>query len=193
MSRFFILCLCFASFLVVERGEAHQTKISGSVSVLQHADPNDDPIIGTSSVLYLHFSDTQAKFKGEECNCVVYVAPYDQLNSIEATGSQFVFGSEEVRHLYGENYAFPYVFPRKGIYAIVVVGTPKDGQSFEPFRIVFDLRVDRGSGSSEAQSRTSSMPHTTHSHLMTALLITGTAFILGIVGILIRKYIYIKK
>ncbi len=140
MSRPFLILFLLAVFVSVP-ADAHQIKTDHGITVLLHVDPSDEPYSGTTTRMYLAFSSKTIDFKPEECDCTIYVASYDKLDKIKEEGARIDVASME--RVYGSA-SFSYIFPRHDVYAVVLEGTPKEGVNFEPFRIVYDLRVARG-------------------------------------------------
>jgi hypothetical protein len=198
LKRMSKIALCASIFLCaltfISEVSAHQIKSDGSISILQHSDPNDNPLAGTTTTLYLNFTDTENKFSASECACVVYIAPYAELDSITETGDVFNFARGDLMHSYNENYLFEYIFPKRDIYAIVVEGTPLEGASFTPFRIVFDLRVaDIAPGTEELVATLPSQEEVRELGYLNIILTTGVLFLILIFGILVQKRFRIKK
>lgn len=135
---------------------AHQFQSDGTMRIMQHSDPDDSPIAASTTRLYLSFTDSEKKFSGTACDCIVYIAPYSEREDITSRGTKYVMGEGAFQSLYGENYVIEHVFPKKNVYAITVIGVPRDGTSFTPFQIEFPLRVERTSP--DAPARPTSLP-----------------------------------
>jgi hypothetical protein len=100
--------------------------------------------------------------------------------------------TEGMVNIYGENYEIPYVFPRRAVYAIVVIGEPRDGASFKPFRIEFDLRVEREvERTQQSVSTGSDMP--VHVYIMLFVVTSIVMFLFVAVGILLVRRFKHKK
>ncbi len=137
----FLPILFLLVFYVPFHAEAHQIKTDHGITVLLHVDPSDEPLSGTTTRMYLAFSSKTVVFKPGDCNCFIYVAPYEKLDTIKEEGVRIDVASME-KIL--SSSSFTYTFPRHDIYAVVLEGSPKENATFEPFRIVYDLRVARG-------------------------------------------------
>ncbi len=167
--------------------EAHQIKNDGSMSVMLHSDPNDDPYAGLPATLYFTFTDKDKQFVLEDCDCRVYIAPYSNLPAIEEKGFFRDLNSKDIARVYG-SYSFEYVFPRKDVYAVVVEGEPKEGAHFDPFEIVFDLRIAKG----ENLPLPLPTSYFDSGFFPMAALATLLLIFLVVVGILIRRHV-VKK
>jgi hypothetical protein len=121
--------------------EAHQIKTDHGITVMLHVDPSDEPFSGTTTRMYLVFTNKD-QIDPDQCDCIAYIAPYSKLDNIKEEGTHFDFSTETERVM--GSYSISHVFPRHDVYAVVLEGSPKEGATFEPFRIVYDLRVARG-------------------------------------------------
>jgi hypothetical protein len=141
-----IVALCALALLTAPTPTlAHVTKSDGDMKVMMHLDPDDEPLAGSSTKLHLLFRHAQQSFELSNCDCAVWIAPYKDLASIEATGTHIPL-SEDMREASDSRvYATTTTFPTRGIYALVVEGTPREESAFKPFRVVFDTRVDQES------------------------------------------------
>lgn len=116
---------------------AHVLLTDGSIGAVVHVDPEDDPIVGQKATFFFEFKDTKNKFQLEDCVCNAKV-----LNS----GAE-VF-SEQLSHRGSSSSpSFTYTFSEKGVYKIVIQGTPNSERNFDSFELNYDLRVSRTSGS----------------------------------------------
>ncbi len=172
---------------------AHQIKTSGTMSILQHSDPNDEPVAGMTTTLYLNITDSAGTFSAQHCDCTVYIAPYRSLETIETTGVSFDFETG-LTHTYNENYSLEYVFPDRDVYAIVVEGAPRESGKFSPFRIVFDIRVAHEVSPSKEDQGDAVQAHeqpygAPYRNLMHITLTTGILSVLISLAILVRKRI----
>lgn len=136
MKRVFLLFL--SPFLLISSlGDvafAHQSKQSGDTLVFLHVNPNDQAVANKKGTFYILITKNRYKFPIEECNCTVEILDTKK-NVLQAE----VFTGDMGKAL------VPYMFKKPGIHLIRVNGVPKDGQSFEPFLLTFDIRVERGS------------------------------------------------
>ncbi|MBV9159436.1 MAG: hypothetical protein JO019_02440 [Candidatus Kaiserbacteria bacterium] len=133
------LLIAAALFALPLAASAHVLKTSGTMGIVLHLDPEDEPQAGVVTPIYLAFKDTAGRFKFSECDCRMYIAPYAQKDSIDTSKASDAFlhthGGDEL------NADATFVFPKPDVYALEVVGTPKDGSSFTPFTVLYDVRV----------------------------------------------------
>ncbi len=123
---------------------AHILLTDGTVGAILHIDPEDDPIAGQAATFYFDLKLKSGSFDAALCECSVSFSKKGDPAAPIPYASQM-----------------SYTFPEKGIYEIVLAGTPKLGASFPPFRLTDDLRVDReAAGGSEAGQASS--PHYLH-------------------------------
>lgn len=117
---------------------AHVRKTDGSITVLFHADPTDDPVAGQPAELYFGITDTTGRFSMDECNCSLTIANGEKqiLNTILSTSvsNPSIF-----------NFSVPFIFPEASVYQIIMTGTPKVKGAFQDFSVTYDLNVKRGS------------------------------------------------
>jgi hypothetical protein len=137
----FLFILFLLAFYVPLFADAHQIKTDHGITVLLHVDPSDEPFSGTTTRMYLVFTNKD-QIDPDQCDCIAYIAPYSKLDNIKEEGTHFNFSTQTERVM--GSYSISHVFPRHDVYAVVLEGSPKEGASFEPFRIVYDLRVARG-------------------------------------------------
>jgi hypothetical protein len=182
-SVFFCACLFLIS---PSLSEAHQIKTDGSMSVLLHTDPNDDPYAGMPAMLHFVFTDSEKQFKMEDCECHAYISPYNQREAIEKKGFVADLNAPNITRVYG-SYTFEYVFPQRDVYAVLVKGAPKNGAAFKPFSMLYDLRIAKGENLPVA------LAGSLHGSLFTMAMLTTLAIIFFIVvGILIRRLVFKK-
>ncbi len=156
---------------------AHVTKADGPMKVMVHMDPDDEPIAGQATALHLLFKHSDGLFELENCTCTAQIVPYKDLADVAENADKVVL-EPSMRESSGSRvYSFTHTFPTKGMYAIIVEGTPKDS-TFEPFRIVFDKRVERSSSMLTSPS-TFSVGHV----MMTA----GFALLTFLVWVTVRR------
>lgn len=129
--------LIFLSFFIINSSSAHEVKGIGSLDVLLHMEPNDSPVINHPAYLFFAFNDSRKIFDLSLCNCGV---------KIESKG-KVIFESklESAEESYGSNVAkVDYIFPKKGIYNVKLSGESTN-KSFDPFFLVYDVRIERES------------------------------------------------
>lgn len=132
---FLFLTICLSLFCPATVA-AHVLKVDGSIGVIIHVSPDDDPIAGQESEFFFEFKDKEGKFSPEKCDCSI---------SITTNGNEIVreqlFSTNTDASLKNAN--FSYVFPQKGVYIISLIGTPYTPDMFQKFSLTYDLRVER--------------------------------------------------
>jgi hypothetical protein len=118
---------------------AHEIKHVGTFDILLHRDPEDDPIARDPAQLYFSVTDSREKFKFADCDCRVAIRLGDQsLVDRKLT-------PEDEAPDWGENVSrVEYVFPKRGLYVVTIEGASKSN-FYEPFRLDYDVRVERES------------------------------------------------
>lgn len=130
-------CLLLSILLVIPNAAAHELKTDGSLSVLIHINPDDDPIAGQPSELLFLTSDKEKKFNTENCNCKASVA----YNDAVLFSSPLIKAGSSYRGIFAP--AIPYTFPHKGIFTVTLTGVPKTPGTFQEFSISYDIRIEK--------------------------------------------------
>lgn len=130
-----ILPLCFvAAFLFcVPPVYAHTLKIDRAIGVTLHIDPDDAPLAGVESKLFVEITDSSGRFNSanpSNCECVLTI-----FSDGKARASLPVVN--------GGSYAqLRYIFPTSGKYEIEITGKPtRDGQRFQAFTLMYEYYV----------------------------------------------------
>jgi hypothetical protein len=162
---------------------AHNVKTSGNVAATFHIEPSHNPKAGEPSLAWFALT----KQGGElvplaDCNCQlkVYAASdpqktpvvQAQLRSINAEQYQGIPGAEVV-------------FPDAGIYKLEISGTAKDGASFQPFTLAYEVTVQKGAAQT-TQPELSNQPMVVYDFTWLAILLGG-AIALGIVAWVFKR------
>lgn len=133
-----MLAIFLAAGLVwVSAAKAHFIKGDGSVSVLLHVAPDDNPVVGQPSTLYLRFSDAERTFSGEQCDCTVLILKGGQKIFWQKLFLDDTKGSTAT--------TFSFIFPEQDIYEIQIEGKPETEGIFPPFTSTYTLDVGRPS------------------------------------------------
>lgn len=138
MKNKIIIIIAIGLLLVSINASAHEFKRDGRVGALLHTEPGDDPVAGDPSFMLFSFDDTEGKFNLLDCECEVTVFE----NSIVLLNRK-INAQDEAKD-WGINVArVDFVFPYKAVYQVNIKGTSKSN-SFPPFNITYDRRVDKG-------------------------------------------------
>jgi hypothetical protein len=118
---------------------AHVLQTDGNIGAVLHIDPSDDPVATQSSGFYFDFQDKSGKFQLTNCSCTVVIHQGDQqLDSEQLSLASLTTAS------------FTYTFPAKGVYQVHVIGVPKTTDAFQPFSLVYTIRVERDTGDTKS-------------------------------------------
>lgn len=145
--------LTIAALYPLSIAQAHELKSDGSISVLLHINPDDDPVAGQPSELLFLISDKNKKFKAEECDCKATVIDNNEM----VFSSSLFKGKTSYRGIFAP--AIPYTFPRKGMYTVKLVGKPKNTDGFQSFSLSYDIRIDKDEFSPKKPDRNNSFYH----------------------------------
>ncbi len=171
--KFIILSLIFSLYILcatfyISSVFAHVLKSDGSVGVVMHIDPEDDPIVGQPASFFLEFKEKNETFKADNCNCKLSIYKdgkeiFSQPLSLDSSNSG-VYQS-----------AVYFTFPEKNVYTIKIAGLPKSEGNFQPFNLSYDLRVSREPDSQPAKTESESSRWIKNHipHLIGSFLIAG--------------------
>jgi len=180
-----ILLLSFVVTLLIATQKqtfAHVLEKDQTIGAVLHVSPNDDPVVGEATDFFFEFKDTQGKFDPSLCICTVAISE----NNKEIL-KQDLFQSSTTQTL--EEAIFSYVFPKKGLYTIKVLGEATDS-SFEAFTLTYDIRVDREKTISPETTENDTLSwikqHTVH-------IVGGILLGIFVIAIIIKERIFDKK
>jgi hypothetical protein len=152
---FFSFWLLLASFwLFTPKAFAHILVTDRNIGAVLHIDPEDDPIVKQQAGFFFEFKDRDNKFKPQNCDCTFKV-----LQANKEIYSTPLFGNNDKPSL--DNASVFYTFPEKNVYKIQVIGKPTDN-SFTPFTLSYDIRVEREAGQSTSSSQNWFVSHILH-------------------------------
>jgi len=157
---------------------AHILKTDGSIGAVLHIDPEDDPIAGQQAGFFFEFKDTKNQFQPQKCNCVfsvlengaqIYTQPLFQNNLKPSLTSASVF----------------YTFSGKDVYQVRVVGAPTVTNGFQPFTLIYDIRVSREGALTAAGAQVPAAENWIYAHI---ILIVGAAILtIFLIGVLFKQ------
>jgi hypothetical protein len=136
-----VLCVLFVvSFFLFspQYALAHFLATDGTINVILHVDPGDDPTPGQQAHLFFDFAfvDKIKKFQLNQCNCIVTV--FEQSKQIFQ--KPLIDTSSPNHSIWGAD--IPFVFPARDIYLIKLQGSPKVSGTFKPFLLSWYFRVE---------------------------------------------------
>jgi hypothetical protein len=138
----FGVLLIFLAFGFFKPALAHEYQTDGTITVLLHTNPDDDPVVAEPASLFFQVTDTAGRFDAAKCDCSVTIS--DQGKQLFSDSLLRIDGAS----IYG--FTIPFTFPQKAVYGVVVTGKPKTLGAFQSFQVQFALRVDRTSGNTAA-------------------------------------------
>ena len=104
---------------------AHVLQTDGSIGVVFHTDPDDDPIAEQPTAFFFHIKDRQNKFSFEKCQCEVTVSEHGKTINTQTITK----GSTT------------YTFPKEDNYKVIFSGQPKTNEDFQKFALTYDVSV----------------------------------------------------
>jgi hypothetical protein len=116
--------------------EAHILQTDTSIGAVLHVDPEDDPIVGQPASFFFEFKDKTNKFTPDACTCTVSIVEQGK-----EMYTQSLFQNSTAPNLTTASFSF--TFPQKDVYQLKVNGMPTNPGTFQPFTLVYDLRVSR--------------------------------------------------
>lgn len=119
---------------------AHSLQTDGNIGGIIHVDPEDDPIIGVPSAIYLEIKDREGMADFAACDCKIVIS----------RGGEAIFSARPSitpQEPGTATFTTTYTFTARDIYVISLEGTLSSGTKFE---LRYDFRVSReqGTGSS---------------------------------------------
>lgn len=125
-------------FILPFIASAHETKRAGSLDILLHMEPLDNPAAGEDAYLYFSVSDLREQFNFRDCDCRVTVK--------DSKGKELLNRAltlEDEAPDWGVNVSrVGFVFPHIGIYKVAIAGAPKTN-TFDAFALEYDKRIER--------------------------------------------------
>ncbi|EGJ34681.1 hypothetical protein LYNGBM3L_12900 [Moorena producens 3L] len=123
---------------------SHNIKTSADVGATFHIEPNHNPRAREPALAWFALTRQGGQLIPlEQCDCqlVVYSkSSSDQGNSPILEPQLKAISAEKYLGIPGADL----VFPKAGVYELVLSGTPKSGASFKPFEIKYDVTVTPG-------------------------------------------------
>jgi hypothetical protein len=160
---------------------AHTVKTSSDVAATFHLEPSHNPKAGERATVWFALTKVGGQpIPLRECNCKLEVTQAEQpiasipLKPINAEQYQGIPGGEVI-------------FPKVGIYQLAFSGTAKDGASFQPFALEYDVTVQPGQNPVTSPTVTPAAPvppppsASTPINPMVLGLVAGAVIILGII------------
>ncbi len=145
MKRFFLLAVLVLIPLI---SSAHEIKKSGTLEVLLHMEPGDDPVAREEAQLYFSVTDSNEKFSYSNCDCTVTASLQDSDTQIF---SKRLTADDEAPD-WGVNVSRVVItFPKIGLYDVKWSAKLKNS-TFADATLDYVVRVERESLSEPAGS-----------------------------------------
>jgi hypothetical protein len=125
---------------------AHNVKTTADVGGTLHIQPNDNPRAGEPSQVWIALTRKGGKvIPLKECNCklVVYAEPHSPKEPALLEPPLQAITAERYKGIPGSEITFP----KPGAYLVQLSGKPASGQSFQPFKLKFEVTVAAGTTS----------------------------------------------
>lgn len=117
---------------------AHEVKRAGTLDILLHMEPLDNPVVNENAFLYFSVADSANQFVFADCVCRVSVKD----SSGKELLNRLVTPADEAPD-WGVNVSrIPFVFPQLGIYKVAIAGESKTSK-FADFALEYDKRIER--------------------------------------------------
>lgn len=169
---FLILSIFLLGFVLPRPTFAHFEAADGNFSAVLHMDPDDDPIVQEITSFYIDIHDSKKTFDLNKCHCMFSVYEHGKLLS-----------SQQVAQLNtSRSPAAIFSFPKADVYVLEFAGQPTMHQLFQPFRLTWDVRVDRTGNVQPGSTGTMDMTNKNRNSSMDRLptLIIGLVFIVAV-------------
>jgi hypothetical protein len=118
---------------------AHEVRVSQDVGGTIHIEPNDRPVIGRKTRIWIALTRRGGiSIPYEQCDC--------QMEVRSLTNRQIqvqISPSLSIINRYLGMPSLEVIFPEVGRYEIKIVGTPRHDAKFKPFELVFKTNVGR--------------------------------------------------
>ncbi|WP_293054842.1 MULTISPECIES: hypothetical protein [unclassified Moorena] len=123
---------------------SHNIKTSADVGATFHIEPNHNPRAREPALAWFALTRQGGQLIPlDQCDCqlAVYSKSSSELGSSPILEPQLkAISAEQYQGIPGADL----VFPKAGVYELVLSGTPKSGASFKPFEIKYDVTVTPG-------------------------------------------------
>ncbi|NEQ78056.1 MAG: hypothetical protein F6K23_36670 [Okeania sp. SIO2C9] len=123
--------------------KAHNVEVSEDVACTFHITPNHNPKVGKPSLAWFALTRKGGKsLPFSECDCQLNV--YSQPRNAESKPIM----NPELKGIDTEQYqdipGAEITFPQAGVYDLEIIGSAKDGKSFQPFKFNYSVTVTGG-------------------------------------------------
>lgn len=156
-------------FVFTPKAQAHFLATDRNIGAILHVDPNDEPFAGSQASFFFEFKDKEGKFTPQNCDCIFSI-----VENGKEIYSQPLFQNNANQNL--TNASVFYTFPQRDVYTIQVIGKPLTPNTFQPFTLTWNFRVDQQTSGQDRTSNNPLIAHFIHAHVIH--LIGGGAILL---------------
>jgi hypothetical protein len=111
---------------LVPSAAAHQTLVNNRVSVTLHVAPNDEPVAGEQTIVWIvRIATRKGKFSWTKCACTLKI--------FEPDGNVLLDGKALRKTMF--------TFPEVGAYGITVAGRVRRNNAWAKFKVTFGIRA----------------------------------------------------
>lgn len=130
MVTFIIFGLLAGGVMLNQVAEAHSLKFADAIGMVIHIDPDDSPIAGKATNIYVDLKVDAEVFAPSLCRCNI---------SVQKDGQEVIFHQLQS----GSDGFVPvvYTFPEPGAYNLKLTGYPQKGGKFESFELNYAVNV----------------------------------------------------
>jgi hypothetical protein len=138
---------------------AHTVKISGDVAATFHIEPNHNPQVGQPSQAWIALTQRGGKvIPLTQCRCKlrVYLNPHTEGDPPTLEPALKPISTERYQNVPSAEITFP----KSGEYRLEISGTPQAGETFQPFKLSYEVTVMAGpiASGAIAQQKPSTQP-----------------------------------
>lgn len=118
---------------------AHEVKTSQEVGGTIHIDPNDRPVVGQKTRIWIALTKRGGEIiPYEKCNCRM------EVQSLTDRSIKFMIAdSMSIIDRFLGLPSLAVTFPQVGRYELKLIGTPRNNAGFDPFVLVFNTNVGK--------------------------------------------------
>ncbi len=160
---------------------AHTTDTNEGITAQLQVEPAGHPVAGNETKFFFTFQDPEGTFEIGRCDCVIVLAK----DGVEQD-RQPIQLQDPVFASFGSQPLYIKIFSDSGMYEFYLEGAPKDGATFHPFELRFDVHVAEASGHTGTHHHSFAQDHLGH------IVIFGSGFIIAII-LLVRNFLQNRK
>jgi len=141
---FFFLAILFL-FFSPSHISAHELTSDGTIGAVMHIEPEDDPVADQQSTFFFELKDKTGKFSSSHCTCTFSVKQHGKIIFSQPLIQNSQAADENISPVV-------FTFQDRDVYQVTLEGKPNPESAFQPFALVYDVRVDRTQQGKESAS-----------------------------------------